>query len=534
MAPLPPETTFDPVFRPGINIWNSMSVPSICSRCGAALPAATDGVCPRCEFAVALELPLPFASAPGAAPESALKHFGDYELLEELGHGGMGVVYKARHTQLNRIVALKLLLLGQFSSAAAVRRFQREAQAAAALRHPNIVALHDIGEVAGQPYFTMEFVEGRSLAALLRDGPLSARQAAEYGRAIADAMSAAHAAGIIHRDLKPSNIVLDPFGQPRVTDFGLAKRLDAKSEIDLTLTGQILGSPNYLAPELAAGKIHELSSASDLFSIGAILYECLTGRPPFIAPTLQETLFLLRDADPVPPRVLNPRLPRDLETICLKCLEKEPAHRYASAQELADELGRFLKEEPIQARPVSRAEKVWRWRRRKPALASFAAATALLLLAVLIGSPVAIYRIKQGLQRAEEESFKVRQFAYASDMNLAHQAVQEDDFYRARQLLDRHRPKAKAESRKQKWKRICAVGSGVTCGVNARARNASSWVNTPTAPLRSACWQTGRQSSPPAKTNVFVCGTWNPGVKSACCRMRRMSSAPPLHPMAAG
>jgi serine/threonine-protein kinase len=259
----------------------------------------------------------------------------------------MGVVYKARHTRLNRIVALKLLLLGQFSSAGAIRRFQREAQAAAALRHPNIVALHDIGELAGQPYFTMEFVEGRSLAALLREGPLPARRAAEYGRAIADAMSAAHAAGIIHRDLKPSNIILDPFDQPCVTDFGLAKRFEpvgadvrrltspssgskrGKGEqeqggtdevasapshprpsdgrgaggegepplasesdpslltsaptIDLTLTGQILGSPNYLAPELAAGKVHELRPASDLFSIGAMLYECLTGRPPAAA-----------------------------------------------------------------------------------------------------------------------------------------------------------------------------------------------------------------------------------------------------------
>jgi serine/threonine-protein kinase len=224
MAHLPPETT--PLDRPGIDIWNSMSNPSTCSRCSGPLTAATDGVCPRCELAAALEPPPPVTLPPVEAPESALKHFGDYELLEELGHGGMGVVYKARDTRLNRVVALKLLLLGQFSSAAAMRRFQREAQAAAALRHPNIVALHDIGELAGQPYFTMEFVEGRSLAALLREGPLPARRAAEHVRVIAGAMSAAHAAGILHRDLKPSNIILDAFDQPRVTDFGLAKRFE--------------------------------------------------------------------------------------------------------------------------------------------------------------------------------------------------------------------------------------------------------------------------------------------------------------------
>jgi eukaryotic-like serine/threonine-protein kinase len=470
MANVSPATTFDPIFGPGIHLWNSMSIPSTCSRCGRPLPTVTDGVCPRCELAAALEPAPPFAPPPDAAPDSALKHFGDYELLEELGHGGMGVVYRARHTRLNRIVALKLLLLGPFSSAAALRRFQREAQAAAALRHPNIVALHDIGEVGGQPYFTMEFVEGSNLATLLRAGPLPARRAAEYARAIADAMSAAHAAGIIHRDLKPFNIVLDPFDQPRVTDFGLAKFVvpplggsPAKEPVqagtinDLTLTGQILGSPNYLAPELAGGRIHELSPASDLFSMGAMLYECLTGHPPFVAATLQETLFLLRDAEPVPPRILNPRLPRDLETICLKCLEKEPARRYASARDLADELGRFLKDEPIHARPVGRAGKVWRWCRRKPALASFVAATVLLLVAILIGSPIAVYRIQQArkaeqaqLKRTEEESLKARQFAYASDMNLAHQAVQEDDFYRALQLLDRHRPVQESEIRNLK------------------------------------------------------------------------------------
>jgi WD40 repeat protein/tRNA A-37 threonylcarbamoyl transferase component Bud32 len=428
-----------------------------CPLCGAA--QGHDGVCPRCELAIALESSSMRAPDPrGEVCGSIPKRFGDYELLQEIGHGGMGVVYKARHEKLQRVVALKLLLLGRFSSPSAIKRFQREAQAAASLRHPHLVAIHEIGEIEGQHYLTMEFVEGRNLAALLRHGPLPPRQAAGYCRTLADAISAAHRAGIIHRDLKPSNILIDPFDQPRVTDFGLAKRFgDAPkrngsadagpTNEEPTLAGQILGSPNYLAPELAAGREKEAGPATDIFSIGAILYECLTGRPPFMAATLQETLVRIRDTDPVAPRVLNVQIPRDLETICLRCLAKEAQGRYPSAHHVADELGRFLAGEPIQARPISAPGKVWRWCRRKPALAAAVGLVLLLVLVVGIGSPIATYRINEARnaeaterQRAEEALTARHTQLYAAEVNLANEALRDFNLNSARHLLERHRP----------------------------------------------------------------------------------------------
>ena len=385
------------------------------------------------------------------SPDSKLNlgRFGDYELLEEIAHGGMGVVYRARQLGLSRIVAVKMLLLGRFSSPESIQRFQREAKAAASLDHANIVAIHEVGNVEGQHFFSMDYVEGRSLAEVVREKPLGAATAATYCRAIATAIGYAHDHGIIHRDLKPSNILIDMFDQVRITDFGLAKQLDGSS--DLTVTGRLLGSPNYLAPEIAAGRQSGATVASDLYSIGAILYECLIGRPPFLAESVQETLLKIRDAEVPAPRLFQPRISRELETICLKCLEKDPANRYASAKELAKDLRRFLNEEPICARPVGVIGKTWRWCRRKPALASFVAATSLLLLAILVGSPISAYRINQArkdeqiqLKRAEAEELAARQNQYASDMNLADQAVQEKDSFRALQLLDRHRPPQKS------------------------------------------------------------------------------------------
>src|SRR2546422_391900 len=333
------------------------------------------------------------AAGPTAGPEELfspnwkinLGRFGDYELLDEIAHGGMGVVYRARQINLNRTVAVKMLLLGQFSSAESIQRFQREATAAAGLQHPNIVAIHEVGAIDGQHFFSMDYVEGRSLATIIREKPLPARAAAIYCQGIAEAIAYAHGRGIIHRDLKPSNVLIDVFDQVRITDFGLAKQLDGSS--DLTVTGHVLGSPNYFAPELAAGRHDEAGPATDVYSIGAMLYECLTGRPPFLAESLQETLLKIRDSEVPAPRLLNARIPRELETICLKCLEKGPAARYATAQELANDLARFLKSEPIHARPVTHAERAWRWCRRKPALVSFIVATSPLLLAILIGSP---------------------------------------------------------------------------------------------------------------------------------------------------
>jgi serine/threonine protein kinase/WD40 repeat protein len=433
---------------------DDMSNKLTCTHCGA--PLDRDGLCPRCEFNLALEVAV--ADSVPAPADSSLKKFGEYELLEELGHGGMGVVYKARQIKLNRTVALKMLLLGQFSSEQSVKRFEREAQAAAALHHPNIVSIYDVGQIDGQHYFTMEYVEGRSLASVLRDGPLPPRQAAEYCRAVADAIGAAHAAGILHRDLKPSNIVIDPLDQPQITDFGLAKRFtegcgsasgihdpgssaqQPASSIqnpatDLTLTGQILGSPNYLAPELAAGKLAEVGPTSDLFSVGAILYECLTGRPPFVAATLQETLLRIRDTEPVAPRILNRSVPRDLETICLKCLEKEPKRRYQTAKELAEELGRFLRGEPVLARPIGPVGKTWRGCKRKPVVAALVAALFLALAVGLAG-------ILSEWQRAIFGELTARQHQYVADMNLVKQVWDEGNLKGAHEILSAYMPKA--------------------------------------------------------------------------------------------
>ncbi len=275
----------------------------------------------------------------GAVP---LGGFGNYDLLEELGHGGMGVVYKARQRSLHRVVALKMLLGGQFAGKVALGRFRAEAELAAQLQHPNIVAIHEIGEQDGLPYFTMDFVAGRSLVDLVRDHPLPAPAAATYVQIIAKAIHYAHEQGVLHRDLKPSNVLIDAFDQPRITDFGLAKRLTGSTS-DLTVSGQALGSPNFMPPEQAAGKHKTSGPTSDIYGLGAILYYLITARPPFMAENASAAVRQVLENDPVSPRVLNPGVPRDLETICLKCLQKEPEQRYASAQEVADELGRFLR-----------------------------------------------------------------------------------------------------------------------------------------------------------------------------------------------
>ncbi|MBL9136202.1 MAG: protein kinase [Verrucomicrobiales bacterium] len=392
---------------------------SSCRQCGGSLgPSIAGSICPRCEFAAALA---PVSAPEGVVPEGAARRFGDYELIEEIAHGGMGVVYRARHVKLDRVVALKMLLLGQFASDLAVKRFQREAAAAAALRHPGIVSVFEVGECDGQHYFTMEMVEGRSLASLLQSGPLPPHLAAVYLKALAEAVAHAHAQGIVHRDLKPSNILIDLFDTPRITDFGLARRLDGTG--DLTLTGHILGSPNYLAPELLDGRrtgtrstegvevpgagasappIEGGSALTDLFSLGAVLYECLTGRAPFLGATLEETLLRVRDTDPVSPRLLQARVPRDLETICLKCLEKDPFRRYESAAELAQELGRFLDGHPISARPISPMGRGWRWARRRPAMAT-------LVVALHVVAALGLAGILWQWRRAETEAGRAGQ-----------------------------------------------------------------------------------------------------------------------------
>ena len=308
-----------------------------------------------------------------------VRYFGDYELLEEIARGGMGVVFRARQINLNRIVALKMILSGEFAGEEDVIRFHTEAEAAAQLDHPGIVPIFEIGEHQGQHYFSMGYVEGESLADKVADGPLPPREAAELVKKICDAMAYAHQRGVIHRDLKPANILIEENGQPKVTDFGLAKKTQADS--NLTGTGQILGTPAYMPPEQASGKT-DVGPLVDVYSFGAILYCLLTGRPPFRAASPMDTLLQVLDQEPAAPRILNPTIPRDLSTICLKCLEKETENRYRSANEVHDELERFLNGYPIHARPVGRLERAWRMVRRHPVRSGLAASFLLLMLAI--------------------------------------------------------------------------------------------------------------------------------------------------------
>ena len=311
------------------------------------------------------------------------RYFGDYEILRELARGGMGVVFEARQVSLNRKVALKMILAGQLANQIDVKRFHTEAEAAANLDHPGIVPVFEVGEHEGQHYFSMGFVEGQSLSQRLAEGPLPAREAAALVVKVAEAIEFAHQRGVIHRDLKPANILLDKNGNPRVTDFGLAKKVQGDS--GLTGSGQIMGTPSYMPPEQAGGKRGEVGPAADVYALGATLYALVTGRPPFQAATPMDTIIQVISDEPVPPRRLNPSISRDVETICVKCLEKDPARRYTSAAALAEELGRFLAGEPIVARPVGRAERAWRWCRRKPVLAAMALALAVATLAGLSG-----------------------------------------------------------------------------------------------------------------------------------------------------
>jgi hypothetical protein len=309
----------------------------------------------------------PHATAPAVA---------GYEILGELGRGNMGVVYHARHVALNRLVALKMILAGSHAGEAELTRFKTEAEAIARLQHPNIVQVYEVGAVGRLPYFSLEFCLGGSLAGRLRGTPLPPREAARLVEALARAMEAAHQKGIIHRDLKPANVLLAEDGTPKITDFGLAKKLD---EAGQTESGAIVGTPSYMAPEQAGGKSREVGPAADVYALGAILYECLTGRPPFKAATAMDTLLQVLSEEPVPPRRLQPKTPADLETICLKCLQKEPGRRYPSAAALAEDLRRFQAGEPIAARPVGRLERGWRWCRRNPVVAGLVAAVALAL-----------------------------------------------------------------------------------------------------------------------------------------------------------
>lgn len=394
-----------------------------CHRCGRPLPTPLlSGHCSRCLVETAFGEPDGdnHSDVPDEELHTLPRRLGAYELLEVIGRGGMGVVYRARQSSLERDVALKLLPGGEFAQPDVRKRFRREAQAAARLRHPNIVAIHEVGEHGGIAFYSMELVAGRNLAELLADGPLPPRRAAEYLRAITRAVGHAHAAGILHRDLKPANVLVDrATDQPRVTDFGLAKcvRIEASPQPgnadtvpasdsalardpELTLTGQTLGSPSYMPPEQAIGQDPRPGPAGDVYSLGAILYHMLTGRPPFEGVGLHDVLLQVRDNDPIPPRRLHAGVPADLETLCLACLAKEPSRRYPSAEALAADLDRFLDGRPILARPVGAVRRLGLWCRRRPMVATLSAGVLLLLVVVAVGASLAVVHIAAA-RRAE-------------------------------------------------------------------------------------------------------------------------------------
>jgi serine/threonine protein kinase/WD40 repeat protein len=379
---------------------------------------------------------VPAAILPATKPDGRThRYFGDYELLEEIARGGMGIIFKARQTTLNRTVALKMILAGKLASPSLVQRFHAEAEAAANLKHANIVAIHEVGEHEGQHYFSMDYIDGQDLAQRMAQGLMPLKEAAHCVQTIAEAIHYAHQRGVLHRDLKPSNILLDRQGRPHVSDFGLAKLVEPGSI--LTHSEAVMGTPSYMAPEQAAGDMKQLTTAADIYSLGAILYELLTGRPPFRGGTALETMRQVMEEEPEPPsqrrkeasthqrpaisepsdaprretddRLVNAArcssIDKDLETICLKCLQKDPNARYGSAEALAKDLARWQADEPILARSVTPAEKVWRWCRRNPKTAVLSAAVILLVLTVAIGSTLAAVRIRKAQRAATEELF---------------------------------------------------------------------------------------------------------------------------------
>jgi WD40 repeat protein len=434
---------------------------AVAAQAASEVPTLAPGP-PEADAEPATVPPAPL-STDGAIGKARI--FGDYELLEKIAEGGMGIVWKARQVSLNRVVALKMILAGHHASEADVKRFQSEAEAAANLDHPNIVPIHDVGTHDGQHYFSMKYIDGGNLSPRVSQLVKDPKAAVQLLATVARAVHHAHQHGILHRDLKPGNILLDAQGQPHLTDFGLAKRVEGDQS--QTRTGAIIGTPSYMAPEQARAE-KGLTTAVDVYSLGALLYEMLTGKPPFKAETPLDTVLQVLEREPPQPRAVNPRLDRDLETVCLKCLEKEPARRYDSAAALADDLERWLRGEPIQARRATAWERGIKWARRKPAAAALvgvSAIAALALVGVIVGFNI---RLRESLaetqtQRAiaerqsgeaddqrrlaqEQEELakqrerRARRIGYAADMNLAQQALESGNGIRLLLSLERQNP----------------------------------------------------------------------------------------------
>jgi serine/threonine-protein kinase len=397
----------------------------------------------------------PQESVPRPA-QAALPTVPGYEVQGVLGHGGVGVVYRARHLRLNRAVALKMLLAGPYARPEELERFLREAQAVAGLRHPNVVQVYDVGDADGRPYFTMELVEGGSLSQKLAGAPQPAAWAASLVATLAGAVHVAHQRGVVHRDLKPANVLLTEDGMPKVTDFGLARRLEEGG--GLTLSGQPLGTPSYMAPEQARGEKGAIGPATDVYALGAILYELLTGRPPFRAETATATLQQVLTDEPVPPGRLNPAVPRDLQTICLKCLDKEPAQRYASALALAEDLRRFERREPITVRPAGTLERAAKWVRRRPTAAALLAAGVLMLAGI---TAAAVWYADDRARRHTEAQGRAKLANAALDdaeMHLKDLRAKLDDAPQAWDLLsDIDRWEGSVKQVRQDWQRAAAA-----------------------------------------------------------------------------
>ncbi len=372
--------------------------------------------CPDCRDALRRQTepmpevpPLAAPRSAGAAPESALPSVPGYEVLGELGRGGMAVVYQARQLQPNRVVALKMIRAIEHAGPTDRLRFQIETEAVARLQHPHIAQLYEAGEVRGQPFFSLEFCDGGTLAQEWKRQRPSPREAAGLIETLARAMHYAHLRGVVHRDLKPGNVLLAGTERvAKITDFGLAKRIDAEAR-DVSQSGAIMGTASYMAPEQAAGKVHDTGPAADVYGLGALLYECLTGQPPFCAETALETMQHVLEREPLPPSRRGARVPRDLETICLKCLSKQPARRYASAEELANDLRLFQAGEPIRARAVGTAERTWKWARRRPVLTALLGVVLLAMVGLSALSVIALDR-EQKAQREADKARKARDF----------------------------------------------------------------------------------------------------------------------------
>jgi WD40 repeat protein len=410
---------------------------SKCHRCGAALnPSETRGLCPACLLGTSLEIgenpdlagPVDQAwleshhLAEKPAASTGLRRLGDYELLDEIGRGGMGVIFRARQISLGRLVAVKTILTGPLASPEFAQRFQTEAHTAAVLEHPNIVPIYEVGNHLGQPYYSMRLIPGRNLAQEIKEtGAMPAPRAAALVATVAQAVHYAHQQGVLHRDLKPANILLDAAGNPHVTDFGLAKLLAFEGNLTQTMT--VLGTPNYLAPELASGGARHSSVAVDIYGLGAVLYHLLTGKPPFEADSALNTLRLVLDSEPADPRKIDERIPKNIEAICLKALSRAPEARYASAAAMAEDLERFQHGDPVLARPITRRQRLAYWARRNPVAAGLSGMIAFLALALLLGIPWSLWRINAERQQAIRRADEATEQRGRAETNLRRQQV---------------------------------------------------------------------------------------------------------------